>query len=75
VLIVLSPVPAFVAATQPTPVPSATEIVERPDPGIARGKWEAPPWLFWVVAAAVVLAAAAYGVVRLALARARRGAR
>ena len=25
-----------------------TETVTRPDPGLARGKWEAPAWAFWV---------------------------
>ncbi len=48
----------------------ATETVTRPDPGLARGKWEAPAWAFWAVLAAATLAAAAYllrklGVLRL----------
>jgi hypothetical protein len=36
---------------------SALELqVERPPPGLARGRWEAPAWLFWATAAAVVAA-------------------
>lgn len=42
-----------------TPGPSATsgpsELVTRPDPGLARGKWEAPKAAFYAVAAIVVL--------------------
>ena len=30
------------------PAPTATEKVTRPDPGLARGKWEAPEAVFWV---------------------------
>lgn len=39
----------FVALVEPP-------LVKRPDPGLARGIWEAPPWLF--VAAAVIAALA-----------------
>jgi hypothetical protein len=52
-------------APPPAPTPTATEIVTRPDPGIARGKWEAPVWVFWVLLAAVVLGATAYMLRRL----------
>jgi len=52
------------------PAPTATEVVTRPDPGLARGAWEAPVWVFWVLLALVVLGAAAYvlrraGILRL----------
>ncbi len=48
-----------------TPAPSATEVVTRPEPGLARGKWEAPAWAFWVVLALVLLASVAYVLRRL----------
>ncbi|HEY8040625.1 MAG TPA: hypothetical protein VIF15_12555 [Polyangiaceae bacterium] len=60
------------AAPAPTPTPAPTESVERPDPGLARGRWESPAWTFWLVA---VLALAG-GLTWLAVAlRARRTAR
>ena len=48
------------SAAPPPPAPTATETVTRPDPGLARGKWEAPVWAFYVALAAVIIAAAAY---------------
>jgi hypothetical protein len=41
----------------PVPGPSTapTESVDRPDPGLARGRWEAPPWAFYVVLAAAIV--------------------
>lgn len=42
------------------PSSSPTETVVRPDPGLARGKWEAPVWAFYLALAVVVVAAAAY---------------
>ena len=53
----------------PRPEPEATEVVTRPDPGLARGRWEAPAWFFWVVLVVVVAAAAAYAARRLGLLR------
>ena len=50
----------FPSASAPAPAPTATEVVTRPDPGLARGAWEAPVWVFWVFLAIVVLGAAAY---------------
>jgi len=44
-----------------------TEIVARPDPGLARGKWEAPPWVFWAFLALVVLGSVAYLLRRLGI--------
>jgi hypothetical protein len=52
------------AATEPeagagsaSPQAGATsgERVERPDPGLARGRWEAPPYVFYGVAAATLI--------------------
>ncbi len=36
------------------------ETVTRPDPGLARGKWEAPAWAFWVALAVVVVGTTLY---------------
>lgn len=44
-----------------------TETVTRPDPGLARGKWEAPAWAFWVVLAVVVVGGALYLLRRLGM--------
>ncbi|MGA3124903.1 MAG: hypothetical protein ABSF69_29520 [Polyangiaceae bacterium] len=44
---------------------------ERPEPGLARGLWEAPPWFFWTVAALTVITGAAYATVRIRRALAR----
>ncbi|MDB4945267.1 MAG: hypothetical protein JWP97_4801 [Labilithrix sp.] len=55
------------AALDPEPAPSAagaTETVVRPDPGLARGRWEAPAWAFWAILAAVVIGMAAYVIAR-----------
>lgn len=54
----------------PAPLPSpssesATEIVIRPEPGLARGKWEAPAWAFWAMLALILAASAAYLLFRL----------
>lgn len=49
--------------------PTASETIERPEPGLARGRWEAPRWAFALVAALTVIG----GLVWLAVAlRARR---
>jgi hypothetical protein len=47
-----------------------TETVTRPDPGLARGKWEAPAWAFWVALAVVLVGTTLYvlrraGILRL----------
>jgi hypothetical protein len=47
--------------------PTATETVTRPDPGVARGKWEAPPWAFWLVLAVVVIGFGLYVAGRMGL--------
>ena len=48
------------SAAPRAPAPSSTEVVTRPEPGLARGVWEAPSWAFWVLLALVVLGATAY---------------
>ena len=67
------PSPSRLATAQPAPAPSATEVVTRPEPGLARGKWEAPAWVFWVMLAVVVLGAAAYVLRRLGILRIGQG--
>ncbi len=43
------------------------ETVSRPDPGLARGKWEAPAWAFWGFLVVVLLGMAAYVALRVVL--------
>jgi hypothetical protein len=45
--------------------PSPQETVARPDPGFARGKWEAPAWALWGILVLVILGAGAYVAVRV----------
>lgn len=56
-------------AASPAPAPTATEIVHRPDPGLARGVWEAQPWVFYVLAGAMLLGGGLYAAGRLGLLR------
>jgi hypothetical protein len=56
-------------ATAPPPAPSAaasaaTETVRRPEPGLARGVWEAPRWAFFAAMGAVLVFAIVYALVR-----------
>jgi hypothetical protein len=62
------------AAPAPTapPAPVATETVRRPDPGIGRGVWEAPPLLFWIVGGAALVLAVGYAAARMGLLKRRR---
>ncbi|MDB4939236.1 MAG: hypothetical protein JWP87_6208 [Labilithrix sp.] len=46
-----------------------TETVTRPDPGLARGKWEAPAWAFWVALAVIVVGTTLYVLRRLGMLR------
>jgi hypothetical protein len=46
-------------------------LVHRPDPGLARGVWEAPPWAFYAAGALVVVLALALLAARLGLFRRR----
>jgi hypothetical protein len=41
---------------------SPSETVQRPEPGLARGRWEAPAWVFYAVAVAAVLGGLAWAV-------------
>lgn len=67
------PTPTPSASASAAPAPTATEIVHRPDPGLARGKWEAPTWAFYVAGAAAVLFALVYLGVRVGLFTRRAG--
>ncbi len=42
-------------AIAPTAAETASERVERPEPGLARGRWEAPASVFYGVAAATLI--------------------
>jgi hypothetical protein len=47
------------------PMPSETrdtngETVDRPEPGLARGRWEAPPWFFYAVLVLAIVGSAAW---------------
>jgi hypothetical protein len=55
------------AAAQAAPAPG--EVVERPEPGLARGRWEGPTWFFYAVAVAAIVAGVAWVATAL---RARR---
>ncbi|HSO39553.1 MAG TPA: hypothetical protein VLT33_43805 [Labilithrix sp.] len=68
----LQPSSASAANTPPAPAPVATETVTRPDPGLARGKWEAPPWAFWVALAVIAAVTALYVVGRMGLLKRRK---
>ncbi|MBX3186902.1 MAG: hypothetical protein KF819_07805 [Labilithrix sp.] len=46
-----------------------TETVTRPDPGLARGKWEAPAWALWVILAAVLAATTLFVLRRMGILR------
>ncbi len=52
---------------QPSASAPPTETVSRPDPGLGRGKWEAPAWAFWLALALVLLAATLYALRRFGL--------
>jgi hypothetical protein len=56
----------------PSPNEGASETVTRPDPGLARGRWEAPAWAFWVALAVVTLGVTAYLLRRLGVLRLKR---
>jgi hypothetical protein len=42
-----------------------TETVTRPDPGLARGKWEAPAWSFWLALAVICAGTTLYVLRRM----------
>jgi hypothetical protein len=49
----------------------ALQTIERPEPGLARGRFEAPAWVFWAVIAATAAAGVAWAVRVLRARRAR----
>lgn len=55
------------------PAPAGTEIVTRPEPGLARGRWEAPAWAFWAILALVLLSASAYVLRRFGMLKLQKG--
>jgi hypothetical protein len=63
--------PSAAASGAPTATLSAAEATRRPEPGLARGVWEAPRWAFFVAIAAVVVLAALYAARRAGLLRRR----
>jgi hypothetical protein len=48
-----------------------TETVTRPDPGLARGKWEAPAWAFWLALALIVAFTTVYVLRRMGMLKLR----
>lgn len=44
-----------------------TETVTRPEPGLARGKWEAPAWAFWAGLAVAIVFVTLYVLRRMGL--------
>jgi hypothetical protein len=64
----------MIQAASASAAPTATETVTRPDPGVARGKWEAPPWAFWVALALAVIGLGLYVARRMGLLRSKKKA-
>jgi hypothetical protein len=53
------------SATTPTDASggdAVSEVVTRPEPGIGRGRWEAPAWVFVVVAVAAFVSGALWAL-------------
>jgi hypothetical protein len=44
------------------PDDTRSETVERPEPGLARGRWEAPAWFFYAVLALAIAGSAAWAI-------------
>lgn len=51
--------------------PFASETVERPEPGLARGRWEAPAWLFYAVVLVALFGGLAWALTALRAKRSR----
>jgi len=51
------------------PPAPGSQTVSRPEPGLARGKWEGPAWLFWAILGVAVIAATLYALRRLGILR------
>jgi len=64
-----SAAPAGSSRVEPAELTQPAEIVRRPDPGIARGIWEAPSWALWLVMAAAIAFAALYAAARAGVLR------
>jgi len=65
--------PAPTGAPAALAAPAATETVTRPDPGLARGKWEAPAYAFWVALAIIVVLTTLYVLGRMGILKRRKG--
>lgn len=59
--------PAGALSPEASPPPATGERVTRPDPGLARGKWEAPAWVFWAMLGAILVGSALYLLRRLGM--------
>lgn len=53
---------------------SPTETVTRPDPGLARGPWEAPAWALWAILAVLLAGTTLYVLRRMGLLRTSKSA-
>ncbi len=60
VLVQASQLTALVSSSQGV---ASGETLERPEPGLARGRWEAPAWVFYAVAIATVIAGLCWAAV------------
>ncbi|MBX3227193.1 MAG: hypothetical protein KIT84_35345 [Labilithrix sp.] len=58
-------VAAASSAPPPPAAPTATELVTRPEAGIARGKWEAPAWAFWAMLGVILVFSGGYVLRRM----------
>jgi hypothetical protein len=58
--------------TTQTGAQATTQAGERPEPGLARGRWEAPPWAFALAPAAMLALVLTWLVIRLRMRRRRR---
>ena len=52
--------PETAGSSGPPPSSQAREVIERPPPGLARGKFAASPWAIGLLGAAIVAIALAY---------------
>jgi hypothetical protein len=53
----VQPVSSIASIGPAGPAASAASVALRPEPGLARGVWEAPPWAFVTALAGAVIAA------------------
>ena len=71
-MVALSQVQQAPSAEPRATAPGSTETVRRPDPGLARGLWEAPPSFFYILGGIVVATAVLYALWRKGIVRFRR---